>query len=258
VDVAFLVREGPRLIVVALLLLTVGLECALHLADHSAAAAVDAITVAVEAAIIAAVLSLETLAAIVPLGTIEAFEALRTFEAFWPFGAFLRSLRLAILASLGAAIEAFSAIVSTIVSAFDALESFRTVIADDAFVSLCALETFWAISSVDAISSLCAVDSIDALGTVDAIRAIGSIGAFDARRPFGALGSFLALGPVGEFASLRRRVSSFGPLAAAVAIVDLVDASCVDAHGCVVRICGSYRTSAAAGAWARASRRLRV
>src|SRR5579864_3068002 len=72
VDVAFLVREGPRLIVVTLLLLTVRLECALHLADHPAAAAVDAVAVAIEAAIVAAVLTLEALAAVVTFGSVEA------------------------------------------------------------------------------------------------------------------------------------------------------------------------------------------
>jgi hypothetical protein len=230
----------------------------LHLADHPAAAAVDAVTVAVKAAVVAAVLAFEALAAIVTFGAVEALEALWTFEAFGPFGAFLHSLGLAIRTALGAAIEALSAIVSPVVSAFDALEPFRTVVANDALVTLRAFESFGAVTAVYAIRALRAVHAIRALRAVDSIGAISSVGSLDAWRPFGSLESFVALRPFGEFASLRRRFNSVRPFAAIVAIVDLIDASGVDSHGCVVGIGGGYCASAAAGAWTHAARRLRV
>ena len=249
------------MIVVALLLLTVWLERALHLADHASAAAVDAIAVAVEAAIVAAVLAFEALAAIMSFGAVETLEALWPFEAFGPFGAFLGSLGLTIRAALGTAIEAFSAIVSAVVSTFDALKSFRAVVSDDAFVTLCALEPFGAVDAIGALCTICTLRTVDAirtLRTVDAIRTLGSVGSFNTRRPFGAFWPLVALGPVGELASLRRRFNSVGPFATIIAIVDLIDASGVDAHSCVVWIGGGYCASTAARAWANAARRLRV
>jgi hypothetical protein len=220
----------------------------LHLADHPAAAAVDAIPVAVEATVIAAVLAFEALAAVVTLGAVVALEALRTFKAFWPLGAILRALGRTVRSAIGTTIEALSAIVTSVVTAFDALEPFRTVVANDALVTLGAFEPF---------RPFCAFSSIDAFRS---IGPIGSLGALDARRPIGSLrsfvtfGPFVTLGPFGERTSFGRQIYSIGPLAA---VVYLIDASGVDAHGCVVGIGGGHGASATAGAWTHVARRLR-
>jgi len=202
VDGALVIRKGARLIVVTLLLLTVWLECALHLADHSTATAVDAIPVAVEAAVVvAAVLAFESLAAIVTFRTVVTLKAFRTLESFGPIGAVLRPFGRPIRTAVGSAFESFCAFVASIVSALGSLEPFWTVVANDPLITLGAFEPLWPI---------CAVSSIGALGSV------GSIGSLDTRRPFGSLRSFVSLGPIGEVSSLGRQIWPFDTLAAVV------------------------------------------
>jgi hypothetical protein len=250
---AFVVGERTRLIVVALLLLAIRLERALHLADHSAAAPVDAVSVAVKSAVVAAVLTFESLAAIVTFWAVVPFKAFRSFEALGALGAFLRALGLAV----GTALEAFTALVASVVSAFDALAPFRPVVANDVLVTLCALEplgSFYAVGSFHAVGSVDAVGSFDAIWSVDAVGSFDAVGALGARQPFGSIGAFVAVGSIGEPASLCRQIDSLGALAA---LVYLVDASVVDAHGRVIRIGGSRGASAAAGTRTHAARRLR-
>jgi hypothetical protein len=211
----------------------------LHLADHPAAAAIDAIPVAVEATVVAAVLSFEALAPIVPLGPVVALEPFRPFESLGPLGAVLRTLGRTLRPSVGPSIISFNAFMAAIVSPVHALESLRTVVANDSLVALGALQPFDAIGPLDA---LCAIWPIYTLG---------AIGPIYARRPFGSIESF---GALGQRASLGR----FRPLRPFAAVIEcfILDATCIDLLGGVIGIGRSRSASATAGS-TDAARRLR-
>jgi hypothetical protein len=140
----------------------------LHLADHSAAAAVDAISVAVEATIVAALRAVESLAAVMAVVAIESFKSFRSIEPFGPLAAVYRSIGRrptvlsavrctvgpavdgAVLPPVGVAIEAFSAIVSTVrtLVSFRAVFSNRAVVANGSLVSIATLDARGPVGSI--------------------------------------------------------------------------------------------------------------